>query len=159
MNESELAEIEERAEHWEVMGKIDGEAAPVGRAVSLREADYEALIAAARPPTLEGLEAREAALMERWYQREEAKDNRPSLRPEVRAFAERMEKRLREHDADDGDSWKRTLVPRLLDRLDFAVFELRVARRGDSLERMADCAADVGNYAMMLAHQLTGLFA
>ena len=48
MNESELAKIEERAEHWEVMGKIDGEAAPVGMAVTLREADYEALRAAAR---------------------------------------------------------------------------------------------------------------
>ena len=86
MNEAELAKIEERSEHWDVMGKIGGEAAPFGMAVTLREADYEALVAAAHRasmPTLKGLDAREAELMERWYQREEAKDRPGAYHLEV----------------------------------------------------------------------------
>lgn len=75
-----------------------------------------------------------------------------TLRPEVLAFAQVMERKLRQHDAERGASWKDCDWQFLRDRLDTEVFELTVAVQKD--RGVAEEAADVANFAMMLADNL-----
>lgn len=83
------------------------------------------------------------------------------LRPEVRAFAEAMEAKLRENDHKGG--WKDDAASRLLRRLEEELDELRLALYNGSLNGddwrsiVLREAADVGNFAMMLADVAGGL--
>lgn len=84
------------------------------------------------------------------------------LRPEVRRFAEAMERSLREHDADRGDEWLRMsprwLAGRLRSELDEFRHALRCAMsRPDDTEEWAylrDEASDVGNFLMFIVEKL-----
>jgi len=76
-------------------------------------------------------------------------------RVEVAAFAGLMEDRLRRHDERRGaDGWKGETLDFLFDQLQGEVDELQVARLPDAI---AEEAADVANYAMMLADVAGGL--
>jgi NTP pyrophosphatase (non-canonical NTP hydrolase) len=68
------------------------------------------------------------------------------LRPEVAAFAEVMERKLREN--DHKDHWRYCTGTYLFNRLRGEVNELARAKTAD--ERLAE-AADVANFAMMIA--------
>lgn len=73
-----------------------------------------------------------------------------NLRPEVQAFAEAMERRLQANDHKPG--WKHDTVLSLQVRLDEEVAELDEAVHGTATkERILDEAADVANFAMMIA--------
>jgi len=74
------------------------------------------------------------------------------IRTEVLAFAARMEKKLRYRD-DRGDSWKSEGDDYLLERLEEESLELNDSiRKGSSADRIIMEAADVANFAMMIAH-------
>ena len=74
------------------------------------------------------------------------------LRPEVLAFAQLMEAKLRAHDADRGATGWKTATPWDLWRwLEREVGELRLADRNGDLAAIGREAADVANFAMMLA--------
>ena len=84
-----------------------------------------------------------------------------TLRPEVQAFAEAMERRLRENEHKGG--WKRERPAWLFKRLREEEFELWTAwaDRRFSLDvpvtRIVDEAADVANFALMIADVCGGL--
>jgi NTP pyrophosphatase (non-canonical NTP hydrolase) len=84
-----------------------------------------------------------------------------NLRPAVRAFAELMEQVLRDNDHKGG--WEDEAASRLLDRLTQEVTEVREVLRRHDLpgpewqRRVAREAADVANYAMMIADVIGGL--
>lgn len=82
------------------------------------------------------------------------------LRPEVLALALAMEDRLRAHE-DKGD-WKADGWPHLLDLLETKLGELDAAcgdltRDREAPVRVGICAADLANYAMMVADVAGGL--
>ena len=71
------------------------------------------------------------------------------LRPEVAAFAQEMERKLRAN--DHKEHWSALSRQRLFMRLTQERTELRRAcERGDPVEILAE-AADVANFAMMIA--------
>lgn len=70
-------------------------------------------------------------------------------RPEVRAFADLMEAKLRENDHKPG--WKRDHPADLMDRLKEELAELHDALFAGDLELIGPEAADVANFAMMIA--------
>ena len=74
------------------------------------------------------------------------------LRPEVRWFAEQMELRLRENDWKGG--WHNERLGTLCAKLRIELSELErflFPRRELELERITSEAADVANFAMMIA--------
>jgi len=71
------------------------------------------------------------------------------LRPEVREFAEAMERKLRKNDAERGNSWKISPMSYLLERLEDEVRELRNAILDGNTFILPE-AADVGNFVMMI---------
>lgn len=77
------------------------------------------------------------------------------LRPEVRRFSEVMERRLRKHDHKGG--WKDCDYSYLTRRLQEEIDELHVAVQCKSLELIPEEAADVANFAMMIADVFGGL--
>jgi NTP pyrophosphatase (non-canonical NTP hydrolase) len=80
-----------------------------------------------------------------------------TLRPSVRWFAERMERELRANAYKGG--WAGCDAPWLLKRLREETRELAEAIRGGDAEDIAAEAADVANFAMMIADPLrTGEF-
>lgn len=70
-------------------------------------------------------------------------------RPEVRWFAGEMEKKLRENDHKGG--WRDTCILHLNYRLDLEKVELNDAVRLGEVEKIISEAADVANFAMMIA--------
>lgn len=85
--------------------------------------------------------------------------DRPRWRPEVEAFADLMEARLRTHDGDRGPrGWMQTdmfwLHKRLTGEADELYEALEMARHDgdvqDYREEIASEAADVANFAMMI---------
>lgn len=73
------------------------------------------------------------------------------LRPEVLAFALLMEARLRENDADKGQSWKQANAKDILVHAQSKMMVVESWVRGVQLNRCAPHAVDVANYCMMLA--------
>lgn len=74
------------------------------------------------------------------------------LRPEVRAFARMMEQRLREKDADKGQSWKASGAGNLRVAMFSKASRLERGLAGDQLD--PECikhAVDLANYCMMIA--------
>lgn len=82
------------------------------------------------------------------------------LRPEVRRFAEEMERQLQAHDGTRGDEWTRMHLSRLIKRLNDELAEFREAyrharRRGAGLttedwRALRHEAADLANISMFL---------
>lgn len=78
------------------------------------------------------------------------------LRPEVRAFAELMETKLREY--DDRPGWKQEGLTYLILRLDDEYQELEHEfATGRSIPNISAEAADVANFCMMIVDVLGGL--
>ena len=77
------------------------------------------------------------------------------LRPEVRRFSEVMERRLRENDYKGG--WKDCDYSYLTRRLQEEIDELHIAVQCKSLDLIPKEAADVANFAMMIADKFGGL--
>jgi hypothetical protein len=75
------------------------------------------------------------------------------LRPEVRRFAERMEMKLRKHDADRQDGWKLMYDEDVWEGIERELAELKSVkcRCGADAEARADECADVANFLMFLA--------
>ena len=74
------------------------------------------------------------------------------LRPEVREFAEAMEKTLKKHDGIKGDSWKNELtIEELADKLDTQYEDWIHA--DDEDDDQVRCI-DMANYLMMLYHRI-----
>lgn len=79
-------------------------------------------------------------------------DEPAPLRPEVLAFAQAMEAKLREHDGDRGAAgWRRDSTSALLRRLREEVEELALVGPFTCVDEVLGEAADVGNFAMMIA--------
>lgn len=81
-------------------------------------------------------------------------------RPVVRAFAEAMERELRENEHKGGrDAWRKCYAEDLLDRVKEETNELagEVCRLKPDPQRALSEAADVANMAMMVADVLGGL--
>lgn len=77
---------------------------------------------------------------------------RVTLRPEVRKFAERMELKLRKHDTDRGvTGWQSESTEYLMNQILEEYHELIVAIGSGNLYSVCDEAADVANFAMMVA--------
>lgn len=82
------------------------------------------------------------------------------LRPEILAFAIEMEKKLRKHDKDKGDSYKNATPAGLLQHVRAETEELhdavriylreRIGVQSNAIDVLQE-AADVGNMAMMVA--------
>lgn len=83
------------------------------------------------------------------------KSPRSHLRPEVLAFATLMEAKLRKN--DHKKHWSTCDIDYLEERLEDEVDELKLAVRERTSEVVAREAADVANYAMMIADKLGGL--
>lgn len=79
------------------------------------------------------------------------------MRPEVLAFARRMEIVLRRHDAEKGRSWKKMRPVDLLSRLRAEFMELTAAVDSGDAGRILGEAIDTANFAMMLADVVGGL--
>lgn len=79
----------------------------------------------------------------------------PNWRPEVRAFADAMEARLLANDHKGG--WSKDLPEWLLGRCEDELFELRRSIQWASGHAVLDEAADVANFAMMIADVCGGL--
>ena len=95
--------------------------------------------------TVAALEAENARLREK-----------AEVRPEVRAFALAMEERLRANDHKGG--WRDLAVSYLMARLHEESAELdEVVRLGGSPEQAKHDAADVANFAMMVADGIATL--
>ena len=73
-----------------------------------------------------------------------------ALRPEVLAFAQLMEMRLRAHDADKGESYKSMLMPDLCVQVVSKSFRLEDAIRCGFYDQIPRHAADAANYCMMI---------
>jgi len=72
------------------------------------------------------------------------------MRKEVAEFAESMEARLVEHEYKGG--WQECSIDFLISQLRLNVAHLQIAiHAGASKERLIKQAADVANYAMMIA--------
>ena len=72
------------------------------------------------------------------------------IRPEVKVFAEKMEYKLSLNDSKD--HWCLVPLDRLIDGMMSEIAELLDSiKHGDSLEEIAFEAADVANFAMMIA--------
>lgn len=91
-------------------------------------------------------------------------ENELTLRPEVHAFAQAMERKLRANDHKPG--WKQDDPGALMDRVEEEAIELRCAasawrisglRRTTIAEHVLEEAADVANMAMMVADVCGGL--
>lgn len=74
-----------------------------------------------------------------------------TVRPEVMAFAEAMERKLRVHDKERGDSWKTCDILYLHSRLGFEHGEYVDAATGPA-ERVE--LIDIANFAMMLWNRI-----
>ncbi len=80
-----------------------------------------------------------------------------TLRPAVQGFAERMEANLRRHDERGTSGWDDETIDFLKARLHEEVDELVIALHmskaypGEYKRRARDEAADVANFAMMIA--------
>lgn len=83
----------------------------------------------------------------------EPRQENASIRREILDFARQMELKMREHDADRGDSYKVSAIGNLMFALDKEVHELRHALFGSKGEAAIKEAADVANFAMMIAWQ------
>ncbi|MHB0874553.1 MAG: hypothetical protein ACYC5O_00770 [Anaerolineae bacterium] len=77
-----------------------------------------------------------------------------SLRPEVQRFAPAMEEQLKANDHKGG--WKECSTSELIEGVEAEAYELRLAKDGPAHEVLHE-AADVANYAMMLADVAGGL--
>lgn len=75
-----------------------------------------------------------------------------TLRPQLRDFANRMEHKLRQNDHKGG--WQDCASDWLLRRLEEELQELRIALATGTLLDVEEEAADVANFAMMLADQM-----
>lgn len=75
-------------------------------------------------------------------------DGRP-IRPQVLWFARQMERKLRENDHKGG--WEDCSPSELVSRIGLEYTEILVAMQQGSRRAMADEAADVANFAMMIA--------
>jgi hypothetical protein len=75
------------------------------------------------------------------------------LRPEVLAFALLMEERLREKDADKGESWKQAFMPNLQVAVVSKTNQLATVRfdHTDANRFLSRHAIDLANYCMMIA--------
>lgn len=73
------------------------------------------------------------------------------LRPEVRRFAENMERKLRKHDDDWGDSWRTMYNEDVWARIEGEMKELQEVLH-DEVERVGE-AADVANFLMFLVEK------
>ena len=73
------------------------------------------------------------------------------LRPEVRRFAERMERKLRKHDDEWGDGWRSMYNEDILCRFNQELKELKEVWHDE--ERRLDEAADVANFLMFLTEK------
>lgn len=77
-------------------------------------------------------------------------NTQPTIRPEVRWFAKRMEAKLRAN--DHKQHWSKLHKDYLIERLFQEANELWLAiRNGESAENIIQEAADVANFAMMIA--------
>ena len=78
------------------------------------------------------------------------------IRPEIVAFAQLMEAKMRKHDAKWGDSWKDMLPEQLALRFTEECAEMWTAARwgGEYCGLAAEEAADVANVAMFIAWNL-----
>jgi hypothetical protein len=72
------------------------------------------------------------------------------LRPEVMAFAQLMEGRLRKHDAEKGLSWKQMSLSDLCVQVTSKSFRLEDAIRYGFYDEMLKHAIDTANYCMMI---------
>lgn len=76
------------------------------------------------------------------------------LRPEVRRFADEMERRLRAHDAERGVSWRRIDDVSLFNRATHELFEfdeaLKFLAGAGRQIAIAQEAADTANYLMFI---------
>lgn len=73
------------------------------------------------------------------------------IRPAVRRFAEAMERKLRKHDGDWGDSWKGMFDEDIRERFDAEFKELEAVWY-DEAKRRGE-AADVANFLMFLVEK------
>lgn len=86
--------------------------------------------------------------MSRWSEEVARRRERP--RPEIETFAAAMERKLRAH--DHKPHWSEAEIAYLLRRLSQELGELRRAIRDwSSVDDVVDEAADVANFAMMIA--------
>jgi|WetSurMetagenome_2_1015567.scaffolds.fasta_scaffold931855_2 hypothetical protein len=72
------------------------------------------------------------------------------LRPEVLAFAQLMEMRLRAHDEDKSASWKEASLRDLCVQVTSKSFRLEDAIRNGFYDDMIKHAVDTANYCMMI---------
>jgi len=83
------------------------------------------------------------------------------LRPEVKAFAEAMEAKLRKHDKDRGDSWRDNSTIELYGRLKQEINEFVTAvftpTEPDHEKRVLDEGADAANFILFLVDVCGGL--
>ena len=77
------------------------------------------------------------------------------LRPEVREFADEMERELRRHDPKKGDSWKSMDYVTLYDGLVSVIDKLDDLEHGiETHKQERSELVDLANLAMMLWHRL-----
>jgi NTP pyrophosphatase (non-canonical NTP hydrolase) len=80
------------------------------------------------------------------------RDKPDEIRDPVLLFAAMMELRLREHDGEKGrHGWRDERLSWLFQRLYIEYEELRLALETDNTEAILKEAADVANFAMMIA--------
>lgn len=73
-------------------------------------------------------------------------------RPEITAFAARMEAVMKSHDGNLGDSWKTAARSELMSGMSNAVVSLeKASRRKDAADKFIEQCVDVANFCMMLA--------
>jgi hypothetical protein len=77
------------------------------------------------------------------------------LRPEVREFADEMERELRKHDLKKGDSWK-TMDEVVLSYMLTDVWDKLDDLDHENPEQECSELIDLANIAMMLWHRLKG---
>lgn len=78
-------------------------------------------------------------------------DEELTPRPEVLAFAQAIERRLRKHDHDWGNSWKEVPTGPLMLDLYLKVAKLHDALITHNKERILSAAGSVGAHAMFVA--------
>ena len=77
--------------------------------------------------------------------------NTKQLRPEVLAFAQLMEQRLRSKDAERGTSWKHMHEGDLMVPAAAKTYAMDRAMQNDDRDAVIKHAIDVGNYCMFIA--------
>lgn len=80
----------------------------------------------------------------------EAESRALDVRPEVRAFALAMERKLRIRDGQYGDSWRTMTFLMLYARLQSEVRELVKADTGGMAHRVGEEAVDVANFCLFI---------